>query len=195
MIQAFQQRNQQVVGRGPELETDQSQNFALQLPTDLPRMAFRMTRIPQGNLETDHREVSGMLGKRSSQRSLFDVEYHFRQLMGEDSFHWQLSQVRDQLFREVEFAALYCLDNGRPSMLPSLLVMALLLQAHDKVSDAEAHRRARLDLGWKVALRVEANAKSFAQSTLQQFRVQLILHDRIQVVFLRNLELTREKAC
>ena len=134
-----------------------------------------------------------MLGKRSSQRSLFDAEYHFRHLVGEDSFHWQLSQVRDRLFRDEEFAALYCLDNGRPSVPPSLLATALLLQAHDKVSDAEAHRRARLDLGWKVALGVEVDAKPFAQSTLQQFRAQLILHDQIQAVFLRSLELAREK--
>ena len=53
--------------------------------------------------------------------------------------------MRDQLFRDEEFADLYCLDNGRPSVLPSLLATALLLQAHNKVSDAEAHRRARLD--------------------------------------------------
>ena len=124
-----------------------------------------------------------MLGKRSSQRSLFDAEYHFKHLVGEDSFHWQLGQARDRLFRDEDFAALYCLDNGRPSVPPSLLATALLLQAHDKVSDAEAHRRARLDLGWKVALGVEADAAPFAQSTLQHFRAQLILHDRIQAVF------------
>ena len=93
------------------------------------------------------------VGKRSSQRSLLDAEYHFRHLVGEASFHWRLSQVRDQLFWDEEFANLYCLDNGRPLVPPSLLATALLLQAHDKVSDAEAHRRARLDLGWKVALR------------------------------------------
>ncbi len=133
-----------------------------------------------------------MLGKRSSQRSLFDAEYHFRHLVGEASFHWQLAQVRDRLFRDEEFADLYCLDNGRPSVPPSLLATALL-QAHDKVSYAEAHRRARLDLGLKVSLGVEVDAKPFAQSTLQQFRAQLILHDQIQAVFLRSLELAREK--
>ena len=134
-----------------------------------------------------------MLGKRSSQRSLLDAEYHFKHLVGEDSFHWQLGQARDRLFRDEDFAALYCLDNGRPSVPPSLLATALLLQAHDKVSDAEAQRRARLDLGWKVALGVEADAAPFAQSTLQHFRTQLILHDRIQAVFLRSLELARDR--
>ena len=113
--------------------------------------------------------------------------------MGKDSFHWQLGQARDRLFRDEDFAALYCLDNGRPSVPPSLLATALLLQGHDKVSDAEAHRRACLDLGWKVALGVEADAAPFAQSTLQHFQAQLILHDRIQAVFLRSLELARDR--
>ena len=134
-----------------------------------------------------------MLGKRSSQRSLFDAEYHFKSLIGEDSFHWQLSQVRDELFSDEAFAELYCLNNGRPSVPPSLLATALLLQAHDKVSDAEAQRRARLDLGWKVALGVDADAKPFAQSTLQHFRAQLILHDKLRDLFVRSLELAREK--
>ena len=60
--------------------------------------------------------------------------HHFRHLVGEYSFHWQLSQVRNRLFRDEEFADLYCLDNGRPSVPPSLLATALLLQAHDKVT-------------------------------------------------------------
>ncbi len=134
-----------------------------------------------------------MLGQRSSQRSLFDAEYYFKELVGEDSFPWQLGQARERLFRDDDFADLYCLDNGRPSVPLSLLATALLLQAHDKVSDAEAQRRARLDLGGKVALGVEADAKPLAQSTLPHFRAQLILHDRIQAVFLRSLALAKER--
>ena len=114
-------------------------------------------------------------------------------MVGKDSFHRQLSQVRDRLFRDEKFTALHCLDNERPLVPPSLLAAALLLQVHDKVSDAEAHRRARLNLGWKVALGVKVDAKPFAQSTLQPFRSQLILHDQLQAVFLRSLELAREK--
>ena len=36
------------------------------------------------------------------------------------------------------FAALYGRDIGRSSVLPNLLATALLLQGHDRVSDAEA---------------------------------------------------------
>ena len=56
-----------------------------------------------------------MLGQRSSQRSLFDAEYHFQELVGEDSFHWLLGQARERLFRDEDFADLYFLDNGRRS--------------------------------------------------------------------------------
>ena len=45
-------------------------------------------------------------------------------------------------------------DNGRPSVPPSLLATALLLQTYDGVSDEEAKARADFDLRWKVALGV-----------------------------------------
>ena len=113
--------------------------------------------------------------------------------MGRDSFHWQLGQARDQLFRDEDFAALHGLDNGCPSVSPRLLVTALWLQAYDKESDVEAQRRARLDLSWKVTLGMEADAVPFAQSMLQHFRAQLILYYRIQAVFLRSLKLAEER--
>ena len=46
-------------------------------------------------------------------------------------------------------AGFYCPDNGRDSVPPSLLATALLLQSHDKVSDAEAKARADFDIRWK----------------------------------------------
>ena len=49
------------------------------------------------------------------------------------------------MIRDEDFAALYCRDIGRSSVPPSLLATALLLQAHDRVNDAEAHRRATVE--------------------------------------------------
>ena len=50
------------------------------------------------------------------------------------------------------------------------LATALLLQSHDKVSDAEAKARADLDIRWKVALGIEVEDRPFAKSTLLVFR-------------------------
>ena len=52
-------------------------------------------------------------------------------------------RVAGQLFRDEDFAAPYCRNNGRSSVPTSRLATALLLQAHDRVSDAETHRRAQ----------------------------------------------------
>src|SRR5450631_136579 len=93
-----------------------------------------------------------MLGKRSLQRGLFDADHVFLDFVGPDSFYGFLASQRGQLFSDDEFAALYVLNNGRPSVSPSLLAAALLLQTYDRVSDEEATERATFDLRWKVAL-------------------------------------------
>ena len=97
-----------------------------------------------------------------------------------------------RLFQDADFAVFYCSDNGRDSVPPSLLAVALLLQTHDKVSDAEAKARADFDIRWKVALGIEVEDRPFAKSTLQVFRAQLILHDRVRQVFESSLRLARE---
>ena len=112
--------------------------------------------------------------------------------VGRDTFYGLLASLRGRLFRDADFAEFYCADNGRDSVPPSLLATALLLQAHDKVSDAEAKARAGFDLRWKVALGIEVGDRPFAKSTLQVFRAQLILHDKVREVFESSLRLARE---
>ena len=114
--------------------------------------------------------------------------------VGKDTFYGLLASLRGRLFRDADFAEFYCADNGRDSVPPSLLATALLLQSHDKVSDAEAKARARadFDIRWKVALGIEVEDRPFAKSTLQVFRAQLILHDKVREAFESSLRLARE---
>jgi len=132
-----------------------------------------------------------MLGERSDQRGLWEADYLYLDLVGRGTFYGLLASLRGQLFQDADFAEFYCLDNGRYSVPPSLLATALLLQAHDKVSDAEAKARADFDIRWKVALRIEIEERPFAKSTLQVFRAQLILHDKVREVFEQSLRLAR----
>ena len=76
-----------------------------------------------------------------------------------------LASMRGKLFRDEDFAELYCADNGRDSVPPSLLSTALLLQTYDRASDAEAKQRADFDIRWKVALGIEVEDRPFAKST------------------------------
>jgi hypothetical protein len=134
-----------------------------------------------------------MLGKRGPQRGLFEADTAYGEFVGRDSFYGWLASQRGELFRDEEFAGLYVLTNGRPSVPPSLLAVALVLQAYDGVSDAEAKQRADYDLRWKVALGVELDARPFAKSTLQEFRAQLILHEEQASIFRASLELAKRR--
>ncbi len=133
-----------------------------------------------------------MLGERSDQRGLWEADRLYIDHVGRESFYGLLGSMRGQLFRDEEFAELYCLDNGRDSVPPSLLATALLLQTYDRVSDAEAKRRADFDIQWKVALGIEVEERPFAKSTLQLFRAHLILHEKMREIFQRSLQLARE---
>jgi hypothetical protein len=115
-----------------------------------------------------------MLSRRSSQRGLFEGDHRWLDHVGRRSFYGVLAGERGRLFRDDDFAELYSLTNGRPSVPPSLLATALLLQAHERCSDEEARQRACFDARWKVALGLEMESRPFAKSTLQLFRAQLI---------------------
>ena len=90
-----------------------------------------------------------MLGERSDQGGLWEADRLYLDHVGRDTFHGLMASLRGRLFRDADFAAFYCPDNGRDSVPPSLLATALLLQSHDKVSDAEAKGRADFDIRWK----------------------------------------------
>jgi hypothetical protein len=134
-------------------------------------------------------EVVAMLGKQHS--GLDSGEHTYLDHVGRDSFYGFLALHRGELFQDEDFTDLYCSDNGRPSVPPSLLAMALLLQVHDGVSDEEAKARADFDLRWKVALGIGLEERPFAKSTLQLFRAHLIVHERVRRVFQKSLDFAR----
>ncbi len=111
--------------------------------------------------------------------------------MGEETFYGLLARHGADWFRDEDFVALYREDFGRPSVPPSQLAVALLLQAHDLVSDEEAIARSAFDLRWKVALGLELDEKLCAKSTLQRFRSQLVLHEATGQIFDRGIEACR----
>src|SRR5437016_8790211 len=134
-----------------------------------------------------------MLGQRSAEWGMFEADTMFADFVGKANFYGFLASQRGELFRDEDFAALYCPNNGRPSVPPSLLATALVLQTYDGVSDDEAKQRAAYDLRWKVALGVAVDARPFAKSTLQEFRAQLIVHQEQAAVFQQSLELAKRQ--
>jgi hypothetical protein len=70
-----------------------------------------------------------MMGTRSPQDKLFAADQIYLDFVGRDTLYGYWAQKRQQLFRDEDFAARYCADNGRPSVPPSLAISILLLRA------------------------------------------------------------------
>jgi transposase len=122
---------------------------------------------------------------------MFEADTMYVDFVGRDSFYAFLAAQRGELFRDEAFAELYAAGLGRPSVPPSLLATALVLQTYDGVSDREAARRASYDLQWKVALGVELTARPFQKSVLQEFRAQLVANEQPGAIFAASLELAK----
>ena len=78
------------------------------------------------------------------------------------------------LFADADFDCLYTSKKGRPSHPPSLLAALLLAQLFYGVSDREAERRSRLDLGWKAALGLPLEHRGVPHVCLVEFRARLV---------------------
>ncbi|HEX2274251.1 MAG TPA: IS1182 family transposase [Acidimicrobiales bacterium] len=108
---------------------------------------------------------------------------------GDDSsFYARMAAHGDELISDEDFADCYSAGMGRPSIPPSLLMKAVLLQVRDDVSDREAARRAAKDLDWKRALGLEADEVPFHHTTLSVFRTRLMVNDADERVLRATVE-------
>jgi len=131
-----------------------------------------------------------MLGRRNQQRSFFDAQ-SLPHCVPADSFYGRMGAVSETLFRDEDLAGMYCPDNGRPSIPPSLLSGVLLLQFFDDVSDGEAVQRTIFDLRWKVALHLRLDFPGFDPTNLVHFRGRLVEHGQERYAFDRLIAVGR----
>jgi hypothetical protein len=133
-----------------------------------------------------------MLGKRKPQASLFDA-IGLPHRVSPDSFYGRMGSLSGKLLRDDDLKDMYTLDNGRPSLPPSMMSGVLLLQFYDDVSDGEAVERVRYDLRWKVALNLPLDYEGFDPSSLSVFRTRLVEHHQERYAFDRLLKVAREE--
>jgi transposase len=132
-----------------------------------------------------------MFKRRDPQRTLFEA-HCWPNRVPKDSFYGRLSAVNDELFRDEDLAAMYCANNGRPCLPPSLMCGITLLQFFDNVSDEEATERLAFDLRWKVALHLPLDFRGPDASSLSVFRSRLLAHGEERYAFNRLVEVGRE---
>jgi hypothetical protein len=132
-----------------------------------------------------------MMGERSAQDKLFAADHIYLDYVGRETLYGYLAQHRGQLFRDEDFAILYCQKNGRPSVPPSVAVSILFLRAYDSVSFVEAIERTKYDLRWKVALGLEMEEVPIQKSALQEFQARLVLHEQGEALLKKSIEEAR----
>jgi Transposase domain (DUF772) len=134
-----------------------------------------------------------MLGRRTGQLGLFEGDHLWLDHVGRNSFYGFIALHRGLLFNDHDFAEVAPSAGGRPSVPPSLLATALVLQLHDGVSDDEARQRACFDARWKVALGLEMESKPFSTSTLRAFRLQVLASERMRRALARGLAFVQQR--
>jgi len=127
------------------------------------------------------------MGTRSPQDKLFAADQIYLDYVGRDSLYGYLAQNRQQLFRDEDFVALYCADNGRTSVPPSVAISILLLRAYERVSFVEAIERTQYDLRWKVALGLEMEEVPMQKSALQEFEAKLVIHEMGEALLQKSI--------
>ena len=118
------------------------------------------------------------MGKRDKQETIFNTQHLYLDYVGRDTIYGYLSENRHHIFRDEQFTELYCADNGRPSVAPSLAASILFLLAFEGVSFVEAIARTKYDLRWKVALGLQLEEEPIQKSALQEFEARLVLHEK-----------------
>jgi len=106
-----------------------------------------------------------------------DVWETCRELIPAGSVFAFLAEHRDGLFPAGMFADMYPSPNGRPSMPPQVLAVAVVLQALHGLPDYEAVQALRCDLRWKAACGLGLLDPGFHPSLLTYFRRRLARSD------------------
>jgi hypothetical protein len=132
-----------------------------------------------------------MMGERSLQDTLFAADHLWLDYVGRDTVYGYVAQNRPQLFRDEDFKVLYCTNNGRPSVPPSLGVSILFLRAYEGVSFVEAIERTKYDLRWKVALGLEMEQVPMQKSALQELEAKLVLHEQGEPLLKKSIDEAR----
>lgn len=131
---------------------------------------------------TDYTKQEQVLRKRLTRTGkLFGFLRDHRQELFNDEFQAELeSMYRDS-------------GAGREPVPPALLAMALLLQAYEGVSDAEAVERTVVDLRWQMVLDCLGSERpAFSQGTLVAFRERLIRSELDRRLVERTVEFARQ---
>jgi len=128
-----------------------------------------------------------VIKKTDKQTSFVDTDYICERLVPQDSFYRKFKELVAPLIKDENFDSMYCKDNGRPPISPSLLAMACILQFYRRLSDREMERACMYDIEIKYALGIGIDDRPFDHSSLGDFRERLLKNGKEKEIFERIL--------
>jgi transposase len=92
-------------------------------------------------------------------------------------------KLRDELgtvYRDEQFAELFCSRCGQSAYSPGQLAMVTVMQFMEGLSDQQAAEAVRSRIDWKYALGLELTDEGFERSVLSEFRGRLIAGGKVE---------------
>lgn len=79
-------------------------------------------------------------------------------------------------------------ESGLPPVSPKVLLLVLIMQYLERLTDSAAAHNLRFRLDWKIAFGLELDFKGIHPTTLVHFQVRLIVNDKASYAFDKVLE-------
>jgi IS5 family transposase len=125
----------------------------------------------------------GVEGRSDPDRELLDAAALCRHLVSDDSVHAFLADHRRQLFPDELFEDMFESGRGRPSVPGDVIATVMVLQALEGLSDRDAAKALRTDIGWKVAAGLALDDEGINYSVLTYWRTRLRQSQRPERIF------------
>ena len=110
---------------------------------------------------------------KGTQSRLLISDQVFKNLVPDDSLLSQIDREYDFSVVDEAVKDLYCPDNGRPPVPPSILFKASVVQCMKRYSDVEMEYQAAMNIEIKDFLGIDLDKPGFDHSTLSVFRKRL----------------------
>lgn len=121
------------------------------------------------------------------QQTLFGSNITLSHLLSDDDLCFVIKQEIGPLIKDSDFESMYK-DGGRPPVSPRMLILVLLMQFLEGLSDRAAVRNLKFRLDWKIAFGLAVDFEGVHSSTLTYFRDRLLANEKASLVFDRILE-------
>jgi transposase len=122
-----------------------------------------------------------------NQKSLFSADRVMDDFLKSDDICFTIQKEIKPLINISDFEGMYQ-EGGRPPVSPRRVILVLIMQYIERLSDRAAAANLRYRIDWKIAFDLELEFAGIHPTTLVYFRERLLANDRASYAFDKVLE-------